>query len=204
MTDSQTCSMIQIKVNSAKGALDRAKKTYEERDSEFRRSCMSTAEQGQAALTTVQADFDRANAEAQQLTYMHQFLLGQLKQESDGQQTLFDLGQMVLSEAGKVQEEIDHLKGQIRTERRRFLDADPSAPTAVAGMYFTKEPDNQVLIAFLACFGAFLLFASLLVIQNVIPIMFFRNMSSADRLKFVGTMWAIALIVGYIGFYMFT
>jgi hypothetical protein len=196
--------MIQIKVNSAKGALDRAKRTYEDREGEFRRTCMSAAEQGKTALTAVQAEFDSANKEAQQLAYMHQFLLGQLKQEADGQQTLGNLGQMVVAESANVQAQIDHLKGQIRTERRRFLDADPSAPTAVAGMYFTKEPDNQVLIAFLTCYGAFLLFMSLLVIQNVIPIMFFRNMSSADRIKFVVILWAVALVVGYIGFYMFT
>lgn len=204
MTDSQTCSMIQIKVNSAKGALDRAKRTYEDRESEFRRSCMSAAEQGQTAVSAVQADFDRANAEAEQLAYMHKFMLGQLKHEADGQQTLGDLGRSVVEQTASIQEQIDQLKGLIRTERRRFLDADPSSPTAVAGMYFTKEPDNQVLIAFLSCYGAFLLFVSLLVILNVVPIMYFQNMSSADRYKFVGAMWAVALVVGYIGFYMFT
>lgn len=204
MTDSQTCSMIQIKVNSAKGALDRAKRTYEDREGEFRRTCMSVAEQGQTAVSAVQADFDSANKEAEQLVYMHNFLLGQLKQEADGQQTLGDLGQLVVEESASVQSQIDQIKGLIRTERRRFLDADPSAPTAVAGMYFTKEPDNQVLIAFLACYGAFLLFASLLVILNVVPIMYFQNMSSADRYKFVVGLWIVALLVGYIGFYMFT
>lgn len=196
--------MIQIKMNSAQGALDRAKKTYDERAREYRTSCMSVAEQGQAAMTAVQADFDRVNQEAKQLDYMSNFIINQLEQAVNGQQTLDSLAQMAVAQASQVQAEIDTLKSQVRTERRRFLDADPTAPTAVAGMYFTREPDNQVLIAFMACYGAFLLFVGIMIIQNLVPIPFFDRMSSTDRIKFVGTLWVVALVMGYIGFYMFT
>jgi hypothetical protein len=165
---------------------------------------MTFAEQGQVAMTAVQADFDRVNQEAKQLDYMSNFMIGQLEKAVNGQQTLESLAQMAVAQAESVQTEIESLKSTIRTERRRFLDADPSAPTAVAGMYFTKEPDNQALIAFLTCYGAFLLFVGIAIIQNLIPIVFFNRMSSADRMKFVGAMWAVALIMGYIGFYMFT
>ena len=196
--------MIQIKMNSAQGALDRAKKTYDERAREYRSSCMSVAEQGQAAMTAVQGDFDRINQEAKQLDYMSNFIISQLEKAVNGQQTLESLAQMAVAQGEAVQTEIETLKSTIRTERRRFLDADPSAPTAVAGMYFTKEPDNQVLIAFLTSYGAFLLFVGVMVMLNLVPITVFDSMSSQDRMKFVGTMWVVALIMGYIGFYIFT
>lgn len=198
-SDSQTCSLNQIKMNTAKGALDSAKKTFADSEKAYRTACLSPAEQARAAMATVADEINRANQEAEQLTFMHRFLLMQLKKEAESQQTTDNLKEIVGTESDRIQTEIDRLKSAIRTERRRFLDSDPSSPTSV-----TREPDNLVLIAFLACYGLFMLFAGLLVLQNLIPLTFFDRMTTTDRLKFVATLWVIAIVVAYIGLFLFT
>lgn len=191
-------------MNTAKAALDTAQKTYQESERAYNYSCLSPAEQATAAVAGISTELDKANQEAEQLTYMSRFLLTQLQKEADGSLTMDHLKDIIETESSRVEGEIERLKSAIRTERRRFLDADPSAPTAVAGLYYTKEPDNQALIAFIVCYGAFLLFAGIAVLQNLIPLIFFDRMTVADRIKFVLTLWIIALIIAYIGLYIFT
>jgi hypothetical protein len=106
--------------------------------------------------------------------------------------------------AKELQDEIDAIKADIRKERRVFMDSDVSVSPAVGGLYFTKVPDNQILIAFISCFGAFLLFVGLLIILNKVPIGYFQGMTMPNRLTTVGLVWSIALIFTYISFFAFT
>jgi hypothetical protein len=103
-----------------------------------------------------------------------------------------------------LQAEIDAVKADIRKERRVFLDSNVDVSPAVHGLYFTKVPDNKILIAFLSCFGAFLLFVGLLVIFNKIPLEYFQGLTMPNRLTTVGLFWCIALIFTYIAFFAFT
>jgi hypothetical protein len=90
------------------------------------------------------------------------------------------------------------------------LDADPSAPTSVAGLYYTKEPDNQLLIAFMSCFGAFLVLASVLIFMRAIPIPFLMALDNngmdgiRERVSIVGPAWLVIIAVTYYCFYVFT
>jgi hypothetical protein len=103
-----------------------------------------------------------------------------------------------------LQHKIDEVQADIRKERRIFLDSNVSESPAIAGLYFTKVPDNQILIAFISCFGAFLFFVGLLIILNKIPIDAFSAMTMANRLTTVGLFWCLTLILSYILFYSFT
>jgi hypothetical protein len=91
-------------------------------------------------------------------------------------------------------------------EKRRFLDASPSTTTAVAGVYFTQQPDNQLLIAFLTCLVAFLLFVGILVILNKFPGLstLLRDTNTWERVKIVGGFWVICLLITYIYLFTFT
>jgi hypothetical protein len=134
---------------------------------------------------------------------MGDFILSQLKREIHTGNTLATLSTFATEEEAKIQKEIERLRSEIRTERRRFLDASPSATTAVGGFYYTGQPDNRVLIAFISCFGAFLLFAGLIVIMNKCPGYLFP-MSGEERLKIVGVAWLSAIVVTYAGFLILT
>lgn len=104
----------------------------------------------------------------------------------------------------ELEAEIEAVKADIRKERRVFLDSNVDVSPSVGGLYFTKVPDNQILIAFLSCFGAFLLFVGLLIIFNKIPIDYFQGLTMPNRLTTVGLFWSIALIFTYIAFFAFT
>jgi hypothetical protein len=103
-----------------------------------------------------------------------------------------------------LKKEIDDVKGQIRMEKRKFLDSSPQTSTAVAGLYFTAVPDNQALWTFLICYSSFWLFLGIMLITNQIPIPYVAGMSSGDRVKLVGISWVLLIIVTYLGFFMFT
>jgi hypothetical protein len=199
-----SCDLAQIKENSARSALDLARKDFEEKR-QARLTCQGPAAIGEAALSEAQSDIDRLTAEGEQLTYMNEFLLRQLEKEKNAAGTYQALSDLVAAEVIKVESELESVKSAIRTERRRFLDADPSAPTAVAGMYFTKEPDNQALIAFIACYCAFLLFTGLVVLLRLVPQgTYFSNLSQGESVKIVIAYWAAGLLLAYGGFWLFT
>jgi hypothetical protein len=201
---SETCELAQIKENSARSAMDLARKDFEEKK-KARLSCQGPAAIASAATADAQSDIDRLRAEGEQLTYMNEFLLRQLKRETESGAAYEALGQLVADEVIKIEGELDTVKSAIRTERRRFLDADPSAPTAVAGMYFTKEPDNQALIAFIACFCAFLLFTGLIVLLRLVPEgSYFSALSQGESVKIVIIYWVAGLLLAYMGFWLFT
>lgn len=199
-----SCDLAQIKENSAKSALDLARKDFEEKRT-ARLACQGPSAIASAATADAQSDIDRLTAEGEQLKYMHEFLLRQLQREADAGGTVKALNELVGDETDKVEAELESVKGAIRTERRRFLDADPSAPTAVAGLYFTKEPDNQALIAFIACFGAFLLFTGLVVLLRLVPEgTYLSNLTQAESMKIVVAYWFGGLLLAYMGFWLFT
>ena len=62
-----------------------------------------------------------------------------------------------------------------------------------------------MLIAFLSCFGAFLLFTGIIVLMNHMPIAYIQDqLTTAGRFQVVITVWILACILTYIGFYVFT
>lgn len=199
-----SCELAQIKENSARSAMDIARQDFEEKR-KARLTCEGPAAIGAAAVSDAQSDIDRLNAEGEQLKYMNEFLLRQLEKEVDSAGTVKALTELVGDESTKVEDELESVKSAIRTERRRFLDADPSAPTAVAGLYFTKEPDNQALLAFIACFCAFLLFTGLVVLLRLVPQgTYFSNLTQGESVKIVVAYWTIGLLMAYAGFWLFT
>jgi hypothetical protein len=199
-----SCDLAQIKENSARSAMDLARKDFEEKR-QARLTCQGPAAIGEAAMSDAQSDVDRLNAEGEQLRYMNEFLLRQLERDANSEGTYKALANIVGDETVKIEGEMDSVKSSIRTERRRFLDSDPSAPTAVAGLYFTKEPDNQALIAFIACYCAFLLFTGLVVLLRLVPQgTYFSNLTQGESVKIVIAYWVVGLILAYAGFWLFT
>lgn len=166
--------------------------------------CLGPKARGEAQLELEKPAMEKSEQDAQAIAYMEDFVLKQLKREVANEHTMSVLSESVTQESERIQAEIDELKTEIRTEKRRFLDASPSTTTAVGGLYFTMQPDNQLLIAFLSCLGAFLLFMSLLLMLNHIPIYYFEAMSSSQRLQIVGLTWTLTAVITYVGFYIFT
>lgn len=203
MSDTGSCEVKRIQMNSAKATLDQARQGFDQSRSDFL-ACQGPQAQGSAAMDDAQDTIQRLSRESEELFRMNEVILQMLQREVETQGAVRGVTEIALEQASKMENEIDSLKTAIRTEKRKFLDASPSVSPAVGGMYYTQTPDNQALIAFLIAFGAFLLFASLLVILNAIPIEYFKNMMSSDRYTLVGVVWAVAIIAGYAGFYIFT
>ena len=84
------------------------------------------------------------------------------------------------------------------------MDSDPSAPTSVAGLYFTQQPDNQMIIIFLLCFGIFLLVSGLAIMYGFVTVGYLNNASMSMRYSVVMTYWVSAIVVTAIGFFTFT
>lgn len=171
---------------------------------EYLQTCLPPDQQAAARLDTVSPAVRDAEQEAAQLFFMNEFLMGLLQKETGTDQTLIDLAVIAEEEMTKLQSQIEDLKAQIRTKRRVFLDSEPQKSPAVGGLYFTKVPDNQVLIAFLSTFGAFLLFAGLLVLLNRIPVDYFIGLQSRERYTTVAMFWGASIVIMYAGMYMFT
>ena len=188
----QSCEVKRIQLNS----VEAARADY--------LACLGPQAQGQAALEGAQGSLDLASRDALSLMHMHEFLLRQLERETGSGNTMNSLEELAKQEVAKIETEIEELKSKIRTQRRRFLDASPSVSPAVAGLYYTQTPDNQVLITFLSAFGAFLLFTGVLVLLNQVPFGGLDRLTMGERVKSVVSVWIISLIVMYVGFYMFT
>ena len=200
---SQQCEVKRIQQNSAQALIDQATSAYNQAKTDYL-TCLGPQEQGQALLDDAKPEMDRIMKEVDALDFMQRFILEQLGREAKHGTTISILADSAHEEAEKIRKEVEELRSEIRTEKRKFLDANPSKTTAVAGLYFIKEPDNQVLIAFLCCFGAFLLFTGLLVIMNHIPVPYLQALTMNERLKAVGTAWVIAIIAVYLSFFSFT
>ena len=198
-----TCEAKRIQKNSAQSIVTQAMQDLTKAKTDYM-TCLGPQEQGAAALEDAKPAMDKLAKEADTLTYIDDFILRQLGREVESGNTLSTLADLAQGESSKLQKEIDELKTEIRTERRKFLDASPSSSTAVAGLYFTSEPDNQVLILFLSCFGAFLLFTSLLLIFNKIPIPAIVSLTDYERMIIIAASWVLAVIMMYVGFFSFT
>lgn len=203
MADTGSCEVKRIQMNSAAATFDQARQGRDQARQEYL-SCLGPQAQGDAAEQDAGDTIRRLKAESEELFRMNETLLQMLNREAENQHTIRGVSEIAQEKAAEIQSEIDQLKTTIRTERRKFLDASPTKSPAVAGMYYTKTPDNQALIAFLIAFGAFLVLLSVLIVFNMIPVEYFLNMMENERFKLVGVIWAVSLIAGYAGFYLFT
>jgi hypothetical protein len=183
-----------IQMNSAEAAAEAARAAY--------MGALPVDQQAEMRLAGSRDVMEIRAREAQQLAGLGAVL--QQLQAREGSETLGDAAEIVQGQIATVSAEIEELKSQIRRQRRLFLDAGPSVSPAVGGLYFTRTPDNQVLIAFLSCFGAFLLFSGLLVIMGHVPLYYFSAMTMGERIKVVAGGWAVAVVAMYAAFFVFT
>ena len=192
------CDVQNAQKNSAKAALDVATTAYIQ--------CLPLVDKQTIALESAKPDLERSLNEAKQIDYMSRFLLKQLERETATDATLGSIQQIGAESLDTMNKEIDELRANIRLERRIFLDSDPQKGTAIAGMYFTNIPDNQVLIAFLTTFGAFWLFLGILVIRGLLPSpgRYLEYLGTRERYSLVGGTWLGVAILTFLGFYTFT
>ena len=187
------CAEQIIQQTTAQAALNQATATY--------MNCLSPQDRGAAALQAAQPAIDRATKEAAGLSFLNQSTLNQLQKETGDEEVLGELANIAVRDMEKMQKEIDDLKSQIRTEKRKFLDGGPSISPAAGALYFTKNSDNQMLIAFLSCFGIFLLFASIAYAMGYIPLI---NNPKEGPFRVIATFIVASVLLMYLGFYMFT
>ena len=187
-----------IQLNSARAAFETAQNAY-----------ISSLDPAAAADARSEEPGAKAiMAEAESTALVSEVLLSSLgntlKYQSVPSDTAAIVQQMAAENTEALKKEIDDVKGQIRMEKRKFLDSSPQTSTAVAGLYFTAVPDNQALLTFLICYGSFWLFLGIMLLSNQIPLPYISGMSSGDRIKLVGVSWVLLIIVTYLGFFMFT
>lgn len=192
------CDVQNAQKNSAKAALDVATTAYTQ--------CLPLAERQNMAIETAKPALEKSLNEARQIEYMSSFLLKQLGRETDSDKTLGNIQQVAQESLDSMNKEVDELKANIRLERRIFLDSDPQKGTAIAGLYFTDAPDNQVLIAFLVTFGSFWLLLGGLILGGFIrgPGGYFEKLLVNERYSLVGGTWLGIAVLTYIGLYTFT
>lgn len=209
--DADTIQLKGVQANSAKQARDQADRDYQQAVSD-QLACQGPSAQGAAALQAAAGDITDIQKDVDVLTKVQSVILKQLNREVKSEGVITNMSDIASDETEKAQAEIEELRSTIRRERRLFLDADPSAPTSVAGLYYTREPDNQLLIAFLVCFGFFLLFVGLLIIFRLLPIQYFLNLDAdvrnpsgySERIKLVCGFWILSLFIAYMCFFTFT
>ena len=199
-----SCEAKRIQQNSAKQVLEQAQQAFASTRADYL-ACQGPQAQGADALATAKEPMDHAVASASELLLMNEFILGQLQREAANRSVLDDVSEIASTEVDKLQREVSDLKTQIRTHRRRFLDSGPqSKVTGPTGLYFTQESNNQVLIAFMACYGAFLLVIGLFIWMNHIPMDYFRKLTSPERTRITLTGWGICVGVAALGLVLFT
>jgi len=200
---SDNCAAYKAGYNNANSTLNAAKNTINNTKAAYY-ACLDPSTRGSLIRAEVSSEMDRIQKEAGTVDMMSQFILKQLARESGASSSLRVLSDLAKETAGNLEKEIEEVKSSIRKERRRFLDADPSATTAIGGIWFTQQPDNRMIIVFLSCFGSFLLVAGLLVIYGYIPLDLVANAGFAQRLTVVGSFWLATLVITYVGFLTFT
>lgn len=183
-------------MNSADYAAEQARAAYI--------ASLPVPDQANFYVTQAQPKMEEASREARQLEATGHFVLGLLARETGSAGSLDAAHGMAQEEVLGLEEEVEHLKEQIRMERRLFLDSQPSVSPAVGGLYFTRVPDNQVLIALMATLGFFLLFVSVGLYFGLFPIPFLEATSVRERLMVIVGLWSVSVVVGYVGLYTFT
>jgi len=200
---SQTCEVKRIQMNSAQTAAEQATKDHQTVRADYL-SCLGGAALGEAALADAQPTIDDLGKQFEVLVVTNELMLTYLGRTAASEGAVSGLTEIANEQEVALQAEIDELKSAIRTEKRKFLDGSPSVSPAVGGFYFTQIPDNKALIAFLSCFGAFLIILSLLIMLNMIPVDYFVRMDQDSRIQLVAIIWVVSIIATYSGFYIFT
>jgi len=172
--------------------------TNAERD--FTNNCMTPQERSSLATNTIATQVSAYNMEGEQLLVMSNFL----DKQTDSTGNTAVLLNVVQDTLNELNAEIDTIKADISKERRIFMDSDASVSPAVGGLYFTLVPDNKILIAFMSCMGAFLLFVSVLILLNKIPFYYFEALTYPNRIVTVAVLWSTAIIFTYLFFFAFT
>lgn len=185
--DATTCEAKRISLNQAQ--------------SDYQ-SCLSPEARTQVRLEEESSRLGRLKDEAEALWRMDVTLISVLEREGGG--ATEEVTGIIAGQATSVQEQIDAVKSQIRRERRVFLDSSPSVSPAVGGMYFTRTPDNQVLILFIVGYCGFLAALSAVILLGTIPIPYFEAFTMGDRVKTVAILWGAGLLLAYAGLYVFT
>ena len=200
------CKVNSVTFNQTKSDLQTAQEKVRESKGAYM-SCLLDKDRGAysaIAMTEAKPDMDRMAAEARTIDTMSQFILKQLGRETGTNKSIGVLSDLAKETSAKLEAEIDELKSSIRLERRRFLDASPSVSPAIGGLYFTQEPDNRIIIIFLACFGSFLLVTGLLILYGAVPVDLYGNTTFGQRLTVVVSGWIAVLLLTYVGFFTFT
>ncbi len=183
-------------MNSAEYAAEQARAAYI--------ASLPVPEQADYYVANAQPKMEAASREGRQLEATGHFVLGLLERETGSAGSLDTVHAMTEQEVSDMEAEIERLKQQIRMERRQFLDAQPSVSPAVGGLYFTRVPDNQVLIALLSTVGALLVFLSVGIFLGLLPIQYLLNTSTRERVYIIAGLWATTILMGYLGLYTFT
>jgi len=187
---------LRIQMNSAEFAAEQARAAYI--------ASLPVPEQADYFTTNAQPKMDAASREGKQLEATGHFVLGLLARETGTAGSLDTVQAMTEQEVGDMEAEIDRLKQQIRMERRTFLDAQPSVSPAVAGLYFTRVPDNQVLIGLITAVGALLVFLSVGIFLGLLPIEYLLATGTRERIYIIAGLWTATILMGYLGLYSFT
>ena len=205
-----TCVIERTQKTSAQRVVDEKTADFQKANAIYL-ACQGPTAQGAAALQSVAGEMADIQKDVDVIQKVQSVVLKQLGREARNSGVLTSMSDIAADESTKAQQEIDELRSAIRRERRLFLDADPSAPTSVIGLYYTREPDNQVLIAFIVCFSFFLLFVGLLILNRLIPIPYLLGLDAkvneggySERLQVVGGFWILSLFVAYLCFFTFT
>lgn len=187
---------LRIQMNSAEYAAQQARAAYI--------ASLPVPDQANFFVTDAQPKMDAASREGRQLEATGHFVLGLLARETGSAGSLDTVHAMTEQEVGDMEAEIERLKQQIRMERRAFLDAQPSVSPAVAGLYFTKVPDNQVLIGLLSAVAALLTFLTVGIFLGLLPIYYLTALGTRERVYVIVGLWAATILMGYLGLYSFT
>jgi len=203
MAEANTVEAKRIQMNTAQQTLEAAKSSFDQTRTAYITS-LQPEERSRMLLKEIEPVAERLDKEAKELAYINTFIMKQMGRGLGSSDTLASLNDMANDEIGTVKKEIDELKSQIRLERRRFLDAGPNVSPAVAGLYYTKVPDNQVLIALLSVTAILLAIVSALIIMNHLPFAYFQAMTMSERVKITGVIWVVGIIAVLVGLWTFT
>ncbi len=203
MAEANTVESKRIQMNTAQQTLEAAKASFDQTRTAYINS-LQPEERSRMLLKEIEPTAERLDKEAKELAYINTFIMKQMGQGLGSSDTLASLNDMATGEIDSVKKEIDELKSQIRLERRRFLDAGPNVSPAVAGLYYTKVPDNQLLIALLSVTAGFLAIVSALIIMNHLPFAYFQAMTMSERVKLTGVIWVAGIVAVLVGLWTFT
>ena len=203
MAEANTVESKRIQMNTAQQTLEAAKASFEQTRTAYITS-LQPVDRSRMLLKEIEPVVERLDKEANELAYINTFIMKQMGQGLGSSDTLASLNDMATGEIESMQKEIDGIKSQIRLERRRFLDAGPNVSPAVGGLYYTKVPDNQVLIALLSVTGILLAIVSALIIMNHLPFAYFQAMTMSERVKLTGVIWVAGIVAILVGLWTFT